>query len=205
MKPIMSFFLALIAVAVAGCGTTPPAHFYSLNSPATADSAPAVECSVIVGPVFVPAAVDRPQFALTTGPNRVAFDEFNRWDAPLADGIARAVSGDLRQLLGAAARVTTAPMPDFGPAYHVTLRIERLESVRGAKGQNSAAAIEMVWALRSPSGDKVSSGTVTAQEPAPGNDYAALAAAHSRVLAKAGADIATAIRAAAAGGNAGKN
>jgi uncharacterized lipoprotein YmbA len=197
MKTITTFVIALAAISLTGCGTTSPSKFYSLNSTAQGNGADTA-CHVIVGPVFIPADVDRPQFALTTGPNQVAIDEFNRWDSPLADGIARAVSGDLRQLLGASASVTAAPLPGFGPAYQVVLRVEQFETVAGAKKRNGEASVVLVWSLSAPSGDKVSSGTVTAEEPAAGGDSAALAAAHSRALAKVSENIASAIRAAAA-------
>lgn len=196
MKTINAFVIALAAVILTGCGTSRPAHFYSLASTAQGTGADTA-CRVIVGPVFIPADVDRPQFTLTTGPNQVAIDEFNRWDSPLADGIARAVSGNLRQLLGATANVTAAPLPGFGPAYQVVLRVERFETVAGSKKSAGQASVVLVWSLCGPSGDSVTSGTVTAQEPAPGKDSAALAAAHSRALAKASEDIAAAIRAAA--------
>lgn len=197
MKHLTPLLLGILLAAVAGCATS-PSHFYTLNSTARGDGASAVDCSVIVGPVIIPASVDRPQFVVVTGPNRVEFDEFNRWDAPLADSIARAVSGNLRELLGTS-RVVAAPMADFGQAYRVNLRVEQFESVRGKKGQNGEVRLNVVWSVRSPSGNKLSSGTSIAREPAQGNSFAALAAAHSRALAKVSADIAQAIR--VSGGN----
>jgi hypothetical protein len=47
--------------------------------------------------------VDQPEFVVQVAPNRVDVDEFNRWDAPLNDGIARAVAGDLIYLTTLAA------------------------------------------------------------------------------------------------------
>ena len=195
MKIILSFIIALAAVVLTGCGTSRPAHFYSLASTAQGTGADTA-CCVIVGPVLIPADVDHPHFTLTTGPNQVVLDEFNRWDSPLADGIARAVSGNLRQLLGTSASVTAAPLPGFGPAYQVVLRVEQFETVAGSKKSPGQAALVLVWSLRGLSGDMVTSGTATVQEPASGQDSASLAAAHSRALAKASADIAAAIRAA---------
>jgi uncharacterized protein len=53
-----------------------------------------------VGPVSVPAAVDRNQIVVTIGPNQVRLDEFNRWDAPLQSAIARVVVENLVAFLG---------------------------------------------------------------------------------------------------------
>ena len=184
-----------IAIAFAGCASA-PARFYTLSPAAKGDGASAVPCGVIVGPVFIPSSVDRPQFTIAAGPNRVEIDEFNRWAAPLGDSIARVVSADLGALLGTS-RVTAAPMPDFGPAYRVSIRVEQFESVRGGAAQNGGVLVEAMWAVRGPTGQEVKSGRTTAREPAPDNSFDALAAAHSRALAKVSGDIATVIRSAA--------
>ena len=187
---------ALLAAVAAGCSTA-PSRFYTLNAEAH-DTAPAAPpCSVIVGPVSVPSAVDRPQVAVTSGPNRVEYDEFNRWAAPLGESIARVVSADLGQLLGTP-RAASAPLPDLGPAYRVTIRVERFESVLGGSSANSEALVDALWTVRGPAGQSVDSGRTIARERAPGSSYEALAAAHSRALAKLSTDIAAAIRASAA-------
>ena len=64
--------------------------------------------SVAVGPVSVPAAVDRPQIVVSTGPNQVRLDEFNRWASPLQNNIARVVAENLVAMLGTP-RVTLFP------------------------------------------------------------------------------------------------
>ena len=90
---IAHFLSILVAgAAVTGCGTTAPARFYSLDSTAIADGAPATSVTVMVGPVVIPVAVDQPEFVVNTAPNRVEVDEFNRWVSPLNDAIARAVA-----------------------------------------------------------------------------------------------------------------
>jgi uncharacterized protein len=195
MKQLTQFCLiSLVGAMVAGCASA-PSHFYKLNSTAKANGAPPVKCSVIVNPVFVPAAVSEPQFVITTGPNRVDIDEFNRWDAPLDDAIARVVSADLVTLLGTP-RVSSAPIADFGPAYHVTIRVERFETIRGEGKQNGKALVDAIWTVSSPAGRPVGSGRTTANEPTDGIGFDAFAAAHSRALAKLSGEIAAAIRAA---------
>jgi uncharacterized protein len=73
--------IALLAAAASGCGTTAPSRFYTLDATAVSDGAAPVNYPIMVGPVSVPAAVDRPDFVVQTAPNRVDVDEFNRWDA----------------------------------------------------------------------------------------------------------------------------
>jgi uncharacterized lipoprotein YmbA len=78
----------------------------------------------MVGPVSVPASVDRSEFVVQVAPNRVEIDEFNRWASPLGESIARTVAGDLAALLGTP-DVATAPFANFDPAYRVTIDVQR--------------------------------------------------------------------------------
>jgi uncharacterized lipoprotein YmbA len=182
-------FLLMIALvaAVPGCGTSAPSHFYRLDSTATPNGASSVQTAVMVGPVSVPAAVDRPEFVLQVAPNRVEVEEFDRWAAPLDDSIARAVAGDLSVLL-ATPNVTSAPLADFNPTYSVTLNVQRFESLKG-----DAALVDAVWVVRSAAG-KTHSGRTIAREAVQGEGFEALAAAHSRAIAKLSGDIAATIR-----------
>ncbi len=181
--------IALLAAAASGCGTTAPSRFYTLDPTAVSDGAVPVNYPIMVGPVSVPAAVDRPEFVVETAPNRVDVDEFNRWAAPLNDAVAQAVAGDLVKLLGTP-NVAAAPLANFDPAYRVTIDVQRFDSVPG-----QAAMIEAVWAVRRTAGGETRSGRTVAREAVAGDSFDALAAAHSRALAKMSGDIATAIRA----------
>src|SRR5438093_5775981 len=183
--------LGLAAAAGSGCRASAPARFYTLDAIATADSgAPAGTYAVAVGPVSIPPLVDRPQFVVQVAPNRIALDEFNRWASPLDDNIARAVAGNLAILLGTP-RVAAGPLvPNLGPAYRVAIDVQRFESVPGAP-----VLVDAVRAGREPAGRDARSGRTIARETVAGAGFDALAAAHSRALAKVSADIAAAIRA----------
>src|ERR1700684_634837 len=122
--------IALVAMAAGGC------------RPAPARGTPATAVSVLVGPVTIPAAVDQPEFVVQVAANRIDVDEFNRWVAPLGDGIARAVAGDLTVLLGSA-NVAVAPLANFTPDYQVAINVERFESRPG-----DAALLDAVWTVR---------------------------------------------------------
>jgi uncharacterized protein len=183
---LMSIILA--AAFASGCSTN-PARFYSLSSTATADGTPATPVSVMVGPVTIPASVDQPEFVVQVTANRVQVDEFNRWVAPLGDAIARTVAGDLVVLLGSP-QIASSELANFTPDYRVTIDVQRFESVQG-----QAATIEAVWTVRKTAGGEIRSGRTVAREPAQGQGFDALAAAHSQALAKMSGDIAAAVRA----------
>ena len=181
-----------LATALTGCGTSAPPRFYGLDSTATASGTPSVQTAVMVGPVSVPAAVDRPEFVVQVAPNRVEIDEFDRWAAPLNDSIARAVAGNLSVLL-ASPNVIAGPLAGFNPSYTVTINVQRFESVKG-----DAALMDAVWAVHSAAGGQAKSGRTIARETVQGDGFDALAAAHSRAIAKLSSDIAAAIRTEAA-------
>jgi uncharacterized lipoprotein YmbA len=138
---------------------------------------------------MVPPAVDRPEFVVEVAPNRVDIDEFNRWAAPVSDGIARAVAGDLATLLGTP-DVAVAPFANFDPQYRVTINVLRFDTVA-----DQSTFLDAVWTLHQPVSGQSQSGRTTDRETVQGKDFAALAAAHSRAVASLSADIAAAIRA----------
>jgi uncharacterized lipoprotein YmbA len=188
-KPLQHFIAAaFVALIAAGCASA-PSRFYTLNSTAIGDGTTNNNYAVMVGPVSIPAEVNRPQFTVQVAPNQVAVDEFNRWAAPLSENIARVVAGNLAVLLGTP-RVTVAPMANFEGAYRVTIGIQRFESVPG-----KSVVIDAVWVIRQPTGGVTLSGRTVVHEPVVGDDFDAIAAAHSRALGKVSSDIAAAIRA----------
>jgi len=189
MKKHFRHFIALafVAAIAAGCASA-PSKFYMLNSTVTDWAKPGADYSIVVGPVFVPAEVDRPQLTVQVAPNRVAVDEFNRWAAPLGDNIARAVAGDLAALLGTP-RVSEISPANFNPDYRVAIDLQKFESVPGKSVQ-----IEAAWVIRKTAGGVVTGITQTT-EPVTADNFDALAAAHSRALAKVSTDIAAALRA----------
>lgn len=182
-----------LAAALSAC-SSPSSRFYTLAATAsvpTEGAAPAAY-SVVVDQVTIPALVDRPQFVVHQGANRVTIDEYNRWAAPLAPSIARIVAENLVLLLGTP-RVATGPLgPSFDPACRVAIDILRFDSLAG-----KAATLDALWVVRS--AGRTLSGRTTLREPVSGGEgYDALAAAHSRAIARLSGDIATAIGAEAA-------
>ena len=182
------FTIVLIAAITAGCGSSKPARFYTLNSTAITNGAYPTQLAIMVGPVTVPASVDQPQFVVQVAPNRVELDEFNRWASPLNDSISRAVAGDLAALLGSP-DVTSTPVANFKPAYWVTIDVQRFDSIK-----DQAAVIDAVWVVRQVATGQIRSGRTVAHESAEGQDFEGMAAAHSRALEKMSRDIGGAIR-----------
>jgi uncharacterized protein len=181
--------LCAFAALAAGCGSTTPARFYTLSSTATPATTPST-LSLTVGPVSVPAAVDRPEIVVSAGTNQVTLDEFNRWVGPLGDNISRVVAENLAALLGAP-RVTLFPQTLSTEAdFRVTIEVQRFESTPG-----ESAMLDAVWAVRRARDGKTETGRTTVRETAPQKSYDALVAAHSRALTRLSQDIAAAVQA----------
>jgi uncharacterized lipoprotein YmbA len=181
--------LCTFAGLAAGCGSTPPSRYYTLSATAT-PATTSSSLSVAVGPVSVPAAVDRPEMVVGAGVNEVRLDEFNRWAAPLQEDLSRVIAENLVAMLGTP-RVTLFPQT-FSPDadYRVAVEVQRFESAPG-----KAATLHAVWIVRRAKDGKARTGRTTVHETVQDNSYDALAAAHSRAAARLSQDIADAIQA----------
>lgn len=173
-----------------GCGSTPPARFYALSAAPAPAAATASALSVAVGPVSVPAAVDRPQFVVTVSPNQVRLEEFDRWAAPLQDDIARTVAGNLVGSLGTPHVTLVSQTPGAPADYRAAIEVQRFDSAPG-----EAATLDAVWTVSRTGGGASRTGRTTTREPAADRSFDALAAAHSRAVARLSQDIANAVRA----------
>jgi uncharacterized lipoprotein YmbA len=169
-----------------GCSSTPPSHFYTLSGgakPATTSA----NFSVAVGPVSVPAVVDRPQIVVSAGANQVTLDEFNRWASPLQNNISRVVAENLVQLLGTPSVTLTSQT--LTADYRAAVEVQRFESAPG-----EAATLDAVWTVSRAKDGKSQTGRTTVREALQEKSYEALAAGHSRALARLSQDIAAAVR-----------
>lgn len=117
-------------------------------------------------------------------------DEFNRWASPLSNNIARVVAENLVAMLGTP-RVTMSPQTlSAGVDYRAVIEVQRFDSMPG-----EAATLDAVWTVTRTRDDKAQTARTTVREATTAPDYDALAAAHSRALARLSRDIADALRA----------
>ena len=128
-------------LALAGCGSTPVTHFYTLSpaaaaAPAEAKAAP----TVAIGAVSLPDGLDRPQIGLRGPGNQVQFSEFERWLGSPRDEIALAVAAGLRQALGGASVYAYPMSAGMSADFGVVLHVQRFDSVLG-----EAATVEVLW------------------------------------------------------------
>ncbi|HVP88466.1 MAG TPA: PqiC family protein [Casimicrobiaceae bacterium] len=189
MRSLATFALAFtLALFAEGC-SSPPAKFYTLSAVAPAASTPS-KISVVVGSVAVPSVIDRPQIVVTSSANQVTVDEFSRWASPVQDNLARVMADDLAALLGTP-RVTLSQSSLGAEAgYRVQIEVRNFESAPG-----KYASLDAVWSVRRLKDGKTETGRTSVRENVDGDGFEALAAAHSRGIARLSQDIAEAIRA----------
>jgi uncharacterized lipoprotein YmbA len=179
--------VCMLAALAAGCASS-PSRFYTLSATAT-PSAASSKLSVAVGPVSVPAAVDRPQIVVSTSANQVTLDDFNRWASPLQDNLARVVAENLVALLGTPRVTLFLQALNANVDYRVQIEIRNFESAPG-----KSASLDAVWTVRRAKDGKTETGRTSAREKVDDDSYDGLAAAHSRGVARLSQDIADAVR-----------
>jgi len=189
MKHLHLVVAGLAALLLAACGSSPKERYYTLTADASAPVTGTSALSIAVGPVTVPEAVDQPQIVAQVGANQVAMYEYQRWASPLKGEIARVIAANLAQELGTP-RVwsyaqATLPKRD----YQVLVDVQRFDSVLG-----EAVTVEALWTIRPAEGGKAKTGRSSVRQATAGDGFDALAAAHSRALARVSQDIAAAIR-----------
>ena len=137
----------------------------------------------------IPAIVDLPQIVVSTGPNQVTIDEYNRWASPLANNISRVVAENLVDLLGTPRVSLFQQSLNADADFRVAIEVQTFESAPG-----DAATLNAVWIVRRTRDGKAETGRTTVREATADKGYDALAAAHSRALSRMSQDIADAVR-----------
>ncbi|MEC4747117.1 PqiC family protein [Methylomicrobium sp. Wu6] len=121
----------LAACLLSACASTPETHFYVLNAlslPAQFSPAEAPKRLIGVGPVTVPALLERKQIITRTGDNSITSSEFHQWAAPLKESITETLAQNLSVLLPNDI-IKAYPWSAYGDMdFHVIIDIARFET-----------------------------------------------------------------------------
>lgn len=151
--------------------------------------------AVEVGPVSLPAYLDRPQIVTRTAPNSVVQADLDQWGGNLNDNIVRVLAINLSNLL-MTDRMMLYPAQDAASAdFQVVLNIERFE-----EQPDGSTVLDTFWSLVDPSNGKVlvtrrssyqaaGGSSQTGHSAATQRPYDAVAAAMSRDLGDLSRDI----------------
>lgn len=135
----------LSAAVLAGCSSSPPARYYTLQPAAqTAPVESRVDYQIEVASVAVPQQVDQPQVMLRpeqgSGPLTPIYSD--RWSSSLSDEIRTALSDTLVSSLGALDVSVLAPAPDV-PVWRIQVDVQRFDMIVGGP-----ARLDATWRIR---------------------------------------------------------
>jgi uncharacterized protein len=186
--------LALTAVAVLGTVScirigprdSPASQHYVLSpvveAPPDGTVSPTAPLVVGVGPITLPAYLDRPQMVVRRAPDLIEVLEFEQWGEPLRDGVTRVLAINLAHLLPDSVVVV------FPWRSIETVRCQVIVDVVQMDGPaGGILALDARWRVLDRSGSEVAGSISRMREPAgtPGT-----AAAVSRALGALSRDIA---------------
>jgi uncharacterized lipoprotein YmbA len=188
----IGFFIAVTILA--GCAESQPSRFYTLSiAPELESAASAVDTgqgiALGVGPVTLPAYLDRPQIVTRQSANKLELAEFDRWGEPLEDSFLRILAENLSYMLSTE-RVALYPWDRTTPIdFQVTAEVTRLDTQ-----PNGDVFLAARWSIFRGEREKVLLvQDSTFSEPAVSGDYEALVAAQSRALGRLSQEITDAI------------
>lgn len=189
---------SLLLLGAVGCSIkseTAPSRFYLLRPLPTSASAPAGESVVLaLGPVDIPAHLDRPQIVTRTPGAEVELSEFERWAEPLADNVMSVLSDNLSSLVPTE---RVSPFPARLPP-DLDLRIA-VELIRFDGSLSGEVVLDARWTLLDPEDAPLRTERSQLTQPVSGAGYEALVDAMSRALGMLSREIAEAVRGTARG------
>ena len=189
--------LVFALASLGGCARSASVNYYILRSmrgpePGVRTAAPGPAKAVVIGPVSIPAYLDRPQMVTRPSPETIKYAEFDRWAEPLDKNLARVIADDISALLPGA-NVCVFPCPTAFPVtYQVTLDVIELEKVASGK-----VILEASWKIFGNKGKELLvMRRSRVSEPVEANaGYSAIASAESLAVKALSRRIATVVEA----------
>jgi len=188
--------LALTAPLLGGCGKSAPTRFYTLApdpvvQQALSDKAASGQpCrSLGIGPVDFPPYLDRNQIVTRSGSHQMVVADFAQWIEPLHDNFKRTLVADLAGVTCDKPLVLFPWPAGVQPDHQVTIQVRRFDAALGGE-----AVLQADWSVLDASGQAVAWQSSVFKEIAGGADYAHLASAQSRLVARLAQDIAAKVK-----------
>lgn len=148
--------LAIVAASAwfGGCGAfaprADPSSFYILSAlpevhlatDKTTTGGIKANFSVGLGPIELPAYLDRQQIATRTSTNRLSYSETERWAVPLAESFSRVLGQNISHLLNPAQMIQFPWQSSEAPDYQVKIEVLQFEA-----NSNQEAWLTARWAV----------------------------------------------------------
>jgi hypothetical protein len=138
-----------------------------------------IQKTIGIGPVTVPAYLDRSAIVTRIGPNRVRINDDHRWASPLPDEILRVLAADLADEPGVRAVVVFPWASNIRPDFRFQVQVRAFEGKPGGK-----VTLEAAWRLTSEASGRCMDIERTSRivQPAAGTGFDDLAAAMGQAL-----------------------
>ena len=185
-KPVvwLSLLAIILALGLPACASkTRPAKFYLLQPIAPAEARDNQRNNIGgpkligVGPVEMPAYLDRPQIATGGGGAEMRLDEFQRWAEPLKDNITHVLAENLSLLLPASHLLPFPWNRSLALDYQVEVQITRFHV-----DADGVCELKANWSILRQN-KPVLMKEFREKTQVAGEDYGSKVAAQSRVLA----------------------
>jgi uncharacterized protein len=185
---------ALGATVTAACGPVlapqrDQTKFYTLSPIDNVSAAEPMPISIGIGPINLPAYLDRAEVVTRSGPNEMKVSENNRWAESLTANFNRTLTENLSRLLGPRQIIQYPWYATNEPDFQIEIIVYRFET--DSKGN---AVLAGKWTIRNPHDQKILySSDMNFSVPAAAGDQAG-AAALSHALGQLSQEVATTIR-----------
>jgi uncharacterized lipoprotein YmbA len=150
---LVAIFIVLILLG--GCARSQPANYYilrSLQNPGPEAGAVGTQQApaIGVGPVKIPAYLDRPQMATRSTPDSLKFAEFDKWAEPLEKNLTRVIADNLSVLVPSGHICIYPWASSMQVQYQITLEIIHLE-----KMPDGHVMLDASWNILGNGGEKL--------------------------------------------------
>lgn len=191
MKRSLALFALASSALLCSCAS-PRERLYTLVAPEPPSVVPSPTLHIVLGPVTLPDAVDRPQLVVRQSATRLVALEQERWAEPLREAVPRVLAESIARRLRSASVTTSTSGVSIVPDVRIAVEVRRLEAIPG-----EAVIVEAHWWLRSGAERTAREGSSVARVRVEGrrNDYESLVAAEAAAFATIGVDLAAIIEA----------
>lgn len=193
---IMTFILCAVIMIFSGCASsTQPSKFYVLSAipqskTATQTTTDNVDMLIGIGPITLPAYLNRSQIVTRTSENELKLAEFHLWAEPLKENIARVLMESLSSMLNTNQIVIYPWRASSSVAYQITIDVVRFDV-----GSDGNAMLNVYWTIFGKDGkEALLTKKAVFSASAGSKNYKAIVAAQNRVLIEFSREIASTIK-----------
>jgi uncharacterized lipoprotein YmbA len=179
-----------------GCAsTTQPSKFYVLSALTQPEATTQVTTSdadmlIGIGPITLPAYLNRSQIVTRPSENELKLAEFHLWAEPLKENISRVLMESLSNLLNTNRIVTYPWRASISVAYQITLDVVRFDV-----GSDEDAVMNVYWTVYDKDGkEELFKKKSIFRESVGSKDYHSIVAAQNRTLMEFSREIASTIK-----------